>query len=524
MTFGTATTYTLYRVFGKSRNEVWKITDGNAHIAHWISDNGTVWVLASRTRQRDSAVIWSRGLDASETSNWNLGNASRCVEGRQPAENLGLSNVDVDNSTAKTLGDYRVDQLNLKLKTGGTVRCTLMRPEHEAVTPVLRYFPSGAQITDLLTDAAAKSSAQVTWPIKYPKWFSIWSFPASSQTTLIERLGGMPYEDGIVCVQSERAITQKPDYIAKTPAGRLAWFEFGGNSGKATLRLMDSLGNEQQAIDLVKLGRYASIQDAKQNLLYRDLAVLRYNQPISVEDADWYTGGDSETLQLNDRRGKTFMIEIKKGEGTAFTATAIASLNLGSAPSKEPLYADAKLTREENLKSENGLFRARMRRYESKEGPINQITLLSTITDPINGPKEVELWSNQVVDWPLDSRLSDSGRVLTIQAGTWPEGKLKGKEYAMLLTYEVTGKTMGGIEFITRGWFKSVAEMQSHLKLAKLQLSIEGKDTQVDENGIPVVFWKTERFAINAGDGKTYKLRVEANPQPGLPQMLYFDK
>lgn len=523
--FGGPTTYTLYEKNGTRKTQIWSVTDHRKHLAHWISSNGTVWVLSDWGRVRDAGALWVRTRDAQRVADFNLGNASRCLVDQTKAEPLVPSNVDVAATEARVFGSYQVDQLDLKLKTGGTMRCTLIKPEHEGVLPVVRVFPAGQPITDLLSEAATSSSSRIELPVKEPRFFSVWTFPINGQTTLMERTDTIRSEEGPMFVQSESRMIAPPSHIALTPGGRVLWFEFplGGNT--ALLRLLDTRGNEKQVIDLTRLGNFRGASDAKQSLLFRDAAVLRYNRAITLQDTDWYAFGQPEIIQINDRQGRTFRIDISKTESDAFTATAVASLNLDSAPAKEPVFADAKIVREESLASNNGLFRARLRRFALKEGDRNQMTLLSTITDPINGPKEIELWSVPMMDWPADVRVSDSGRVLQIQTGKWPQGPLKGKEYAMLITSEVSeAKSIGGLDLIMRGWFSSIADVKAHLKLAKLQLTIDGKKTQLDKNGIPIVFWSTERFAINGTDGKVYKLRVEAQPLPGLGQMIYFDK
>jgi hypothetical protein len=334
---GDTTVYTLKRTIGQSSQDLWSITVHDKYVHHWIASNGTVWVLSTHSRATGSATIWARNTEADRLGQWNLQQIVNSGGAGQTTERPSFGDVDQRKSIPKVFGTHGRDQFDLYLKSGLMVRYTIVNMEEHSPVRIVRMFPAGKPVSDLLTEALSDSEASIEWPVKYVRTLAVWRFPGQYGRYLLNSFANPVTSDSTYIVTQERKIDFLPSYVARTPVGRVVWFEFGylNSVPQATLRLMDKAGREMAAVDLGKLTRGKSAQDLKELLMYQSIGMMKNGYPVVLDSLDQATGPSAEVLYMSDRTGLTYRITLTPTTGTDFTVKA-ESYSREKAPDLRP--------------------------------------------------------------------------------------------------------------------------------------------------------------------------------------------
>ncbi|HWA82768.1 MAG TPA: hypothetical protein VG820_05015 [Fimbriimonadaceae bacterium] len=509
-----STVYTLYKTFGNSSMEMWRITLPEKPIHTWVSGRGDVWVLADTTSPFGGPIggrsaLWARQNDASLIGSWYGG---LLLSGVVDKVFDGIAaHCDFDHSGITSIGAGGNEQFRLALKNGAQIFITNVQTNDQGMMNVVQRFAKGQADDDALQQLLAKSHGpvEVAKPMPGSLPVRVWRDPSSSGRSVLEAYDQNSNGPSDF-VTSDRWIAAPPTYVARTPLGRYAWFEFTSTSG--TLRFLNFSGKEFQSVDLVRLGKFASATEAESQLNYRS---LRAKQTYSAN------GSAEETFTMTDESGRKYSILLKPtGDGTVAVTTAV-SLGLDRIAKKEPDYPDANLQSQTVRRSDDGRFQLMARRYRQAGRTFTQLTLSAKIDDPIEGTKEVQVWSEPSPLEPLQLRLSDSGRVYGIMLMPKPPklAKPDAGEYAMLFCWDVDGKLSAGYNLagLALKWFPSDAAAIKEMDLTKFQFSLAGEAAERDIDGIPLTTWPKERLDYRFANGQTQTLFVSTQQGFGMP-------
>ncbi|MCC7230125.1 MAG: hypothetical protein IT203_07005 [Fimbriimonadaceae bacterium] len=520
------TVYTLVEIRNKVRRERWRITQQEKHYKHWISPSGMVWVLTSRVPgPGGSGRLWARDANADvrgEWSGWELGSSGDDKNGIRGI----AANLDIDDMASKAIQlQGGSEQLRLVGKDGSEFRATIANTDTGDLV-VTRHFGKGEPKIDLLTERLDKPSnpPKVEWPAPGKAQIAIWTFFSEQPNQFLIQnynLGASFNARPNQTLLSERVLPRKPAYVDKTLTGKLLWFEFGQPWERAVAKL-DILtfdGTLIKSIDLLKLGQFQSAEDAQKMIQYRDVLDEAGGGPQTLDSQQRYGEPKIETLTFADRTGRKYRIEIKASDAD-YEVEARASMNLDKVATKEPTYPGATLYSQIDARSDDGKFTVHVKNYRLDGKQQSQITLIANVTDPIEGSKQVELFSLPIAIAPASLRVSNSGRVFAL---TYPGRSVPGvgdKEMCLFQAWDASGHTMSMDLISNLKWFDSAEGSKGKLDLSKMKIGLEGLRSERVVEGVQVPLYPLESLTFDLGGGRTECLYIGyMNDQ--IPTMFY---
>ncbi|HVT12359.1 MAG TPA: hypothetical protein VHE55_08835 [Fimbriimonadaceae bacterium] len=502
------TVYTLFEKYGETSRELWRITLPERPIHTWVSLKGDVWVIADTTNLAGGpmggrSTLWARRNDADVIGSWS---GEALLTGVRDKGSFGMvSQLDASHSEVSSIGGSGSEQFKLALKNGAEVLVTTVQTRNQGVVNVVQRFAKGQGQDDPLQHLLTISHVpvDVSEPVPETLPVRVWQSPSSTGQCVLEVRSS---ED---VVASDHWIAAPPRYVTQTPLGQYAWFEFTPTN--VTLRFLNYDGKEMQAVDLVKLGKFHSAAEAEAQLNYRSMR--------AVESS--ISGASAQTFTMTDELGRRYAIFLKAAKDGTLSVTSAVSLGLDRVAKKQPDYPDAKLESETDVKSDNGQYKLTAQHYVQSGRTFTQLTLSAKIDDPIEGPKEVQVWSEPAPLEPLQLRLSDSGRAYGIMLMPKPAKmpKTGGGAFAMLFCWDVDGKLSAGYDLagLALKWFPSDTAAIKEMDLSKLKFSLAGQTTEREVDGIPLQTWPKERLDYTLGNGKTQTLFVSTQAGFGMP-------
>lgn len=523
-----STTYTLFdtRVPGGSI-EKWRITLPEKPIETWVTPDGTVWVLADTTGPFGGPMsgrvsLWARTNRSSLLGEWDAGFLCHKLKGDWTVRIA--ERFDLANSYPLTIGQTVSEGFKLALKGGSEARVEFVNTENAGTVKLVRQFEEGQAHSDPLELFLSKGSRRIRVSRPAEKApFTIWQETDSEGPAVLQVDEDYPTPpNDAKLVHLVRSLPVAPSYVVPSNYLRFLWFDF--DRSNATLRFMDRQGTELQTVDLLKLGKYSSPQAAKQALNFRSVSVNTYSGWSQLDESVW-NGSNPQQFMLTDQAGKKMMITLAEDKQGKFSVSAVASLNLGNISKKEPNFDKATLRGTTIQVSPSGDFKLRTQSLEQDGKPLAQLTLLARINDPLEGPKEVEIWSAPSPLVPVSTRVSDSGRVfaiLHVKKGLIPSHP--DQELVMLSGWDLDGKPFGGHDFASFGmkWFASGAEALRSIDLGKVKITQEGTPQETELEGLPFVQWPFERLDFQVA-GTTKSLYLHKVNQY-LPSIFYKSK
>jgi len=516
------TVYTFSQKFsGGTSRELWRITLNDKYEHHWIAPDGKVWVLtSSMPGPGGGGHVWVRDAQGSLLATWQAYYTVLARSSERPA-GPEKSALDLAASSLKVLGQSgTAQQLRLRLGDGSESRLTLADAETGRLALVRQLKRSDG---DLLTEMLSRSysPARVNYPAQGGSGLVQWQFQSNKGQEWLETAcawSGVPSDLAPKRITGERLIPSFPTYAAKTPAGHLLEFFFPFAGREATLDILTVQGKLLSSIDLLALGHFGSKSDAKMSLRYREVEHVRGAGPgVSIEDADYSSYGEPETLRMIDRSGREYRISIGVGENAVVNATA--SYNIKSPQSVEPKYPTAPVLKELIANSPDGRFTVRCRELKTGLQPTRQLTLVAHVADPVKGRVDAEVWSNYLPSSPQQLFVSNSGRVFAfyiLKTGS-PNPNVPA-ELALLSLYESKG-TQLGIDVVRQKWADTVEQAQRTIDLAKMSTSLEGAEGKTDLNNIPLPVWPIEHVSVPFGSSQAH-FQIHAGPVPNAPPMI----
>lgn len=520
------TEYTFFETTKSGKRELWSVLSRDKYAHHWISPNGMVWVVTSgMPGPGGSAKLWARDLRGSLRGEWG-GHRFQTRDPKTRTQREVALNADASASSAISLYGGN-EQLRMLDKQGNELRLTIANTEVGSFA-VSRIFLKGETKNDLLTELLNQpmSAPHVEWVVPNRVPIAIWTFyGAGPNQHLIQtyNLGGSTGNHPDQMLVAERLSPRKPAFVEVSSTGKVLWFEFGalGEPARATLDIMTLNGLTTKSVDLLALGKFQSSDEAKRSIIYRDPLVncgygLEPNDPMKMA-----TTPRLEVIQLQDRTGRKYQIEVvSKGQNTPeFDVRASASLNLNRVATKEPTYPGANILGEEKHNSPDGKFSIRLKKYEQEGKSQSQLTLIAHVADPVDGQQSVELFSIPVVNDLKSVRVSNSGRVFAI---SYPKFPPNSKEVCFFQAWDPSGRFMGLDLLQSLKWFKNLEEAKSKIDLSKATFELEGLKSERMVEGVPVPNYISEAVAFNLGD-RTERIYI-AYMNDQIPTMFYSSK
>lgn len=504
------TVYILTQRTGLATREMWRITLPEKPIHTWVSSKGDVWVLADTTGSLGGprgglSALWARRKDAGIIGSWQGGSL---LAGLQAKGVYGMAAlVDIERSGVSPIGSSGNEQFTLSQMNGAQTLVTAINTFDRGAVTLVQRFPKGKPEDDPLQVLFRDShgTLDMTVPMPWGLPVRIWSDRTNSNRHVLairDRL----MEGESEFVASDRWIDAPPSYVFRTPLGRYGWFEFTDTS--ATLRFLNWEGKELQAVDLQKLGKFRSPLMAEGQLNYRSIR----GGPA---------GGNDEVFTMSDEAGRQFSIQLKAAGDGSLSVHSAVSLGLDHVAKKEPDYPDARLQSETVRRSDDGRFMLTTRRYLQAGRTFTQMTVSAKIHDPIEGDKEIQVWSAQAPLEPLQLRMSGSGRVYGIMKMPKP-AKLSepgSPDFVMLFCWDLDGKLSVGYDLagLALKWFPNDDAALKEMDLSRLKCSAEGEAAEREIDGIPIPTWPRERLDYTLASGQKKSLIVSTQAGFGMP-------
>jgi hypothetical protein len=498
--------YTLYETRGNGKEvERWRVTQQDKYAEHWISPSGTVWVKTDMVPgPGGGGGIWVR--DASADIKGHFG-----VRG----------DIDVAGSKALQLKGG-AEQLRLKHPDGSETRITVAQTDQGEVS-VVRNVKKG--VSDLLTEQLDQGYGPNEPVLRRFEGtpFVLWRFSGQTGPRYLRQIVERQFSQRSLGVRSETYVPCDPSAVARTPRGRIVWFEFASDSGpgKASLHVFNAKGELRKSWDLLAAGEFASDRDALRNIIVQDLMWSGGAgfDPMGTSYQSW--SKERESVAFEDRLGRKYLVEFL-GEGDEFSVVFKASMNLGRVMPKEPVLTDAVLDAEHSLDSPNGRFTASIKQFVRKGQRQSQITLRAQFDDPIEGSRKVELYSVPVPVELSEVKVSDSGRIL---ATSYTRGQTAFKELGdrcLFIVWDPSGKSLAA-DLIFLKWFTNVDEARKTLSLKDATIILEGRQPDRLIEGLPVPLYRIETVGFGLGQGRNEYLYI-GYTNDMLPITFYIKK
>ena len=493
----TVYTYTEVRPDG-ARREKWRITQQDKYARHWISPNGTVFVMTdSMPGPGGSGAIWARDPFADIKGIW---------PGFGPFDG-SQSGFDFQKSEAVSLTGG-ADQLRLKLTDGSEHRYTVIYASSGNLA-IHRKLAKGE--ADLLTETLDKpqSSFDIVFERIPETNFGVWRLSVGGNPVLIRQALKDSQRNGFLEVASEDVIAQIPTRVVRMPSGKILWFEFSEFSypGVANLKVLDYTGAQLASVDLLKLGGFVNGDAARKSIKYGDVIWNGGSGDMPVETNQRYGGVANESIKFEDRTGRKYLVSLES-RGDAYVVDAKASMNLGRATEpKEPSFPGATLSADQRATSSDGKFSATAKTYEDKGKLLTQITLTAHIVDPVEGGKSVQLFSVPMSSRVEGLRVSDSGRVFGVSYIAGQQVGDKKMDMCLFHSWEPSGRNMN-FDLLRLKWFLTLAEARAQLNMAGFKMTPEGVRGERQVDGVPVPTYPLETLTFNLKSGKTENLFI----------------
>jgi hypothetical protein len=511
------TAYSLYDHHGGFELERWKVTLPESPIHSWVTNDGIVWVLADAAGDLRGGPnfsrlkLWSRSLDAELKGSWDRSLFLNKMT--LPADKSPVEAIDLEKSGPRNLGMSGNEQFVVAMKDGSEVHVDLVRTLNAGTVKLIQSFGKGQSAQDplenLLTSGGEPIDVKYPLPGKAP--FAIWTAAGGNRDVVLETFDELNYGDGTTrLVKSARKIPVAPQYVVPTCFARFAWFDFP-NGQEAFLRLVTRDGVELQSVDLVKLGKFSGSEAVKRKLVYRGISALGPYGLTQLGDDFVGNIAGPDKLWMSDRNGKQYVVTFTSDAANHWSASTVASLGLDRIAKKEPVYPGIKVVSETTEASPGGAFKLRTKQYEVDGHPLSQLTLIARLKDPIEGDKEVELWSAPYPLALLATRVSDTGRAYAVthlkQDAKPDQAK---REFVMLTGWEINGKPFGSYDFADYclKWFPTEQDALKEVDLSKVKFGLEDQLPDQEIEGLPFPAWDYERLDFPFANGQTKSLYV----------------
>lgn len=518
--YGT-TTYTFYEVSGGAKKLKWRRTEPSTYIAHWISPSGRVWLMtgaapskngfieSTKSPLRDASAITLRDTTGDTLRTWNGWTTSRRGPYTGPPSTMLKSDIPA-GTTSYLKGN--AEQILLQGKTGRGARLTVYWPKNET-RPVLEVHEFDAKHPSPLSFAErAFASAGYDVPEFEPIAprinLALWSAGSADGHADLVWLASAYGDMGIPVTSGQgEPLARRPDSIQWIPMGRLLLFDFADRT--ATMSFRDNTGRLLRSIDLLALGGFSSVTEAKTNLKWRAPLMQSQHGWVPVGQIQSYEAIGASQIELWDTKGRRFLIDLhtanrptKPGRiSTQKSPDRVYSGLLARRP-KDPYTSPTwQKTEERYVHSPNKRFSLRYRRFALRNsmGP-RSITMLAHVME--NGKTvDVEMWNRTTYSDVPFMGVTDGGRSVLLEVGrtkAYMQNDRVGhmQDAATMLEYGPDGAQTGG-EDPLEGWgLKTAENLRKRVIFASIKLEVLGKPEAGQTDGIPTPMWPAERITI----------------------------
>lgn len=503
---GPETVYTYSRKLGAKKKELWRITLPEKHVAHWIGDNGHVWVLGEISgRQLPRRRLWIRNPNANELATINQ---SMSDDGIKEARLVKVS--------------YQATRLTLPAQAKGVRHIT----EYWAPEQPIRYFMTTADCPEVLTpiDRYLKGNEPIRTihPVPDAPQWELWTrspFNPGVVTIAERNIGNYPSNVSVISSQFE--VERSPAHIDRSPNGMILWFFFGfnGQPKEASMTVYDYNGRKVDTVDFLKEGKFETPYAAEHSLRFKEMQALENNRWVPLASARRVSIIEPSTIRISDDRKRNFDIFIPAPEKKSERIGVKRSAQDAALTTKEAVYPDHVQAGDREFKSENGSFTLRVRKLASKsKDPVWVKTL---IFQPENG-KAHQFWSKSTPFEVTSGFVSNGGRSYTLESGFGPKGTpIEGKPQAWLSIQPFDGQNPMNVDLAGQNMFRSF-EAAVALDLTKWSMKYAEPITQEEFEGESVRIWTGETVVLALPDGTKRELNVvEAGQNMGFDRVYW---
>jgi hypothetical protein len=517
----TTTTYSFFEIGAGTKTLRWRRTDHFAYLNHWISPSGRVWIMvespksgfADETKSpRRTSSISLRSLNGDVLATWSGWGepGPLTIAANAP----GISPVVAAKVVAKLLRPD-AEQLVVPHQSGAETHLTLFWPKgHGKPFGFRQSFDPRKSMPPLLLEQALSNPAYgaPTYdnPFGQEMTPTLWRAKALDNqhkdlVWLVPSTGSLGYTMGYPGV--EQRLAQMPDSLQAIPGGLLLEFDFLAKA--ATMTVRDHNCKVIRTTDLLKLGGFSNVSEAKTNLKWRSPMVQTQHGWAPVSEVGDLYGYGTEQVELWDTKGRRFLLDLKPGtSGSNKVLSGFAARR-----PKDP-YTGGGWTKvsERTAVSPNGRFKLRLRSFSSKSGMNPKSMTLLALVPERGKTAEVELWNTTTYEDVPFMTVTNNGRAISFQVERMKirSGVETGdhmQDFAQMRVFSPDGNGIEGIDPL-HGWdLKTIRDVRDRVRFNQIKTESLGKPEVVQTDGIAIQVYPVERLTI---------------PVKGAPTKIYY--
>lgn len=499
------TAYTLFRILEDgSRKECWRLILPEKYLRHWISPEGRVWVVTgSAGANSRQPRVWVRDKEANTIAAWtDFEIAHRSgVDIRTPAGQTHISIADSDWISSR-IGEV----MQIPFEGGGKSRLGIILLNNGQVVDFCRYAPSGS--LGVLESVVFDSDGFILSRkplLNSNKRYMVWKASIRGEGRIRNwiEVDSAAHRNRQV-VEQEIEIEHDPIRPSVLPGENVVWFE--ESQGATTIRFFTK---DLALIGEVDFRKLPEVRHVASNLRldldsFRILDSGIWMMPDHIE---MRSAQASESFRAQSTNGYVFRFDLKIGQTEGGLLTRVYANEL--AQPKEPEYLHSKIDSETVIKSPNGRFRMRIRRFTHLNRKTEtRLTLIAFAESESGEKREVELWSRALGTPPSSSIVvTDSGKTLYLHCGDIPGTS---RELAVFQAFGPDGSVCAGFDLIANGYFKSSIDAIREFASDKLRIAFDGPLGELCFQGVRIPVWAQEVIEVPFKDGR--KIMFETLP------------
>ena len=318
-------------------------------------------------------------------------------------------------------------------------------------------------------------------------------------------------------LQIERELPAVPEQVLTTTSGYLVYLLFDptAKTSGAWFDVCDFSGDLKYRADLMSLGKYRSVEEAKESIL---------------PSVSWWVGGSGwqklphkfpnsyarvlDRFDFYDTNGKRFEITATAKEYQFDHATSIVQTGLAARRNLVDTKDKKDVIWSRSSDSPNGIFHVKVvgrdwsKMNKSWDQTVVSVLMTATVNDH-GTPVEVQVAQKSAYGevWPI---VTDSGRMFLLELGKANTGTQRNVDRAEIVIAGVGTINAGGIGLLrsddqTLGVAKYTnnEEVKKGIRWDKVKIVSHGKKTTQQYLGVELPLWEVEEFWIPQANGTT---------------------